>query len=236
MKSQEDVVLSIHLNGRVLAAIGIAALLVVLLFSRSGAQAKPAPDVNTDFPESRANSVPAAPISFPEPPEGFVWTANSELIPIESLGKEPAASQAIADVLAAPGSRGEFYLTNTSYLSNQALTACGSGYHMASLWEIIDPTNLSYNFNHPAAYTKVDSGQGPPSGWYGRVRTGTDSSTSATAGIGNCSTWTSVAVSDYGVFARLSRSWEAPPAEIGGIWDITAFTCSVTGPVWCVRD
>ncbi len=129
-----------------------------------------------------------------------------------------------------------FYLTNASYPSSQALAACATGYHMASFWEIIDPSALTYDFNHPAAHTKADSGQGPPSGWYGRVRTGTDNSTSSTAGIGNCSTWTSTAATDSGVFVRLSRSWEAPPTEIGGVWDVTVFACNVTGPVWCTGE
>ena len=35
-----------------------------------------------------------------------------------------------------------FYLTRTTHVGNQVLTACAAGYHMASLWEILDPSNL----------------------------------------------------------------------------------------------
>ncbi len=129
-----------------------------------------------------------------------------------------------------------YYLTEANFDSDQALTACAAGYHMAAMWEIVDPSSLIYDANHPDAHTKMDSGQGPPSFWYGRVRTGQDASTSATAGTGNCNNWTSVDAGDSGAFVRLSRTWETPPSEIGGIWEVETFTCNVVGPVWCVGD
>ena len=41
--------------------------------------------------------------------------------------------------------RKSYYLTQTTHMGNQALTACASGYHMASLWEIFDTSNVRYN-------------------------------------------------------------------------------------------
>lgn len=129
-----------------------------------------------------------------------------------------------------------FYLTDANVATNQALTACAPGFHMASFWEIVDPSNLTYAFDHPDAHTKSDSGYGPPSGWYGWVRTGNDSSTFDAAGQGNCATWTSTSPDSYGPSVRLPLSWETPPGEIGNIWDSESFSCSFTGPVWCVQD
>ena len=129
-----------------------------------------------------------------------------------------------------------YYLTDADYKADEPLTACAEGYHMASLWEILDPSNLIYRYDHPDAHTKDDSGQGPPSHRYGWVRTGGYSSTINTAGVGNCSAWTSTDEGDYGVCVLLSRTWETPPGEIGGVWDATSFRCSVTAPVWCVED
>ena len=55
----------------------------------------------------------------------------------------------------------KFYLTQTGFTGSQALTACANGYHMASLWEILDPSNLRYNTT--LGFTTQDSGFGPPS-------------------------------------------------------------------------
>ena len=135
-----------------------------------------------------------------------------------------------------PGSSGRhFYLTNANYLPNAALTACGVGYHMASLWEILDVSNLTYDYAHPAAYTQADSGYGPPSNWYGWVRTGGSSSNSSTAGSGNCLNWSSNSGSDYGVAVRLSNTWETAPGDIS-TWDATSFNCTFISPVWCVGN
>jgi hypothetical protein len=63
----------------------------------------------------------------------------------------------------------KFYLTQDGYDGSQALSACAQGYHMASLWEILDPSNLSYDTSLGA--TVADSGSGPPNG-SGWIRTG----------------------------------------------------------------
>jgi hypothetical protein len=144
------------------------------------------------------------------------------------LQEEPTA-------LLAPGGGRHFYLTDASYAIDQALTACADGYHMASLWEILDVSNMTYDYDHPAAHVKDDSGNGPPSGWYGWVRTGWFASTSATAGTGNCNNWTSTDSGDSTVAVRLATDWEGAPGDIS-TWDATSFTCNFNGPVWCVGD
>jgi hypothetical protein len=106
---------------------------------------------------------------------------------------------------------------------------------MASLWEILDVSNMVYDYDHPAAHVKADSGNGPPSGWYGWVRTGWAASTSDIAGTGNCLAWTSTSSGDSTVAVRLATAWETAPGDIGP-WDATSFTCNFNGPVWCVGD
>lgn len=147
----------------------------------------------------------------------------------QSIG-QTAATVAIPKAL----KRG-FYLTNTSYTGSQALTACAKGYHMASMWELMDISTLLYHYAHPYAKTKDDSGYGPPSLWYGWVRTGWDSSGSSTAGMGNCLNWTSISASDSGTIVRLSNNWATPLGSVGP-WDVSTWACTGLSPVWCVSD
>ena len=56
--------------------------------------------------------------------------------------------------------RKSFYLTRVTHNASQALSACAEGYHMASLWEIHDPSNLRYDTE--LGFTTDDSGFGPP--------------------------------------------------------------------------
>jgi hypothetical protein len=148
----------------------------------------------------------------------------------------PAASTQAASVPYLPRSSGRhFYLTNLNYPTDQVLTACSPGYHTASIWEILDVSNLTYDVNHPDAHKKADQGYGPPSYWHGWVRTGWDANTSNVTGTGNCSNWTSKSNTAYGVSVRLSRTWETAPGDLS-TWDANSFTCNLTGPVWCVMD
>src|SRR5437899_259888 len=66
--------------------------------------------------------------------------------------------------------RRSFYLTKATHKGFAGETACALGYHMASLWEIHEPSNLSYNTT--LGLTGKDTGQGPPSGLSGWIRTG----------------------------------------------------------------
>ena len=144
-----------------------------------------------------------------------------------------ASDQALAPDFIPKGSGRHYYLTNFSVNGSQALTACAVGYHTASLWEIYDLSNLEYDTSHPSAYKKADSGQGPPSLWYGWVRTGWDSSTSNIPGSGNCANWTSATAGHSGTIMRLTNSWNVQPGGIGP-WEPDPWTCSGTAPVWCV--
>ena len=60
----------------------------------------------------------------------------------QSPNSVPAQLQAILAKLTDLADKGprKFYLTKTEHNGAQALSACAPGYHMASLWEIHDPT------------------------------------------------------------------------------------------------
>jgi hypothetical protein len=147
----------------------------------------------------------------------------------------PSPVQEEATALLAAGGGRHFYLTDANFATDEVLTACADGYHMASLWEILDVSNMVYDYDHPDAHVKADSGNGPPSGWYGWARTGWFSSGSTTAGTGNCLNWTSTSSANSAASVRLATAWEIAPGDIGP-WDATSFTCNFSGPVWCVGE
>jgi len=132
-------------------------------------------------------------------------------------------------------SRKSFYLTKTTHDGSQALTACAGGYHMASLWEILDISNLRYDTQ--LGGTLQDSGFGPPVGDFseGWIRTGKGASTSETIGLGNCNAWTSPRPEDYGTVVKLDFPSNAVGVAISP-WFAFLNTCNVHVKVWCVQD
>jgi hypothetical protein len=142
------------------------------------------------------------------------------------------------DVDAAPerrDSRRSFYLSQTAHDGSQALAACASGFHMASMFEILDPSHLRYDTALGA--TDADSGEGPPALKFGWVRTGRFSSRVELPGAGNCNVWTSGSNADYGTQVSLDGQWingtESSPIEP---WEGRATGCFSATPVWCIAD
>jgi hypothetical protein len=142
-----------------------------------------------------------------------------------------AASGPQAPAAASTGMR-QYYLTTTFHNGANALAACASGYHMASLWEILDPSNLKYNTD--LGHTRDDSGQGPPTNIQGWVRTGYASDTSTTAGQANCNAWTSSESSVNGTRAFLPPNWTV--VKDIHVWTVWTFWCDFGFQVWCVED
>jgi hypothetical protein len=107
-------------------------------------------------------------------------------------------------------------------------------YHMASLWEILDPTDLEYNAD--LGYTRADSGAGPPTYLSAWVRTGGDSNTtSGYAGQDNCAVWTSDDPGHLGTTVQLLKDWAGGSEDVH-VWDTITFNCNNTWRVWCVED
>ena len=134
-----------------------------------------------------------------------------------------------------------FYLTKDGVRGSQALNACAVGFHMASLWEIFDITALKYDTT--LGLTKPDSGEGPPSGQYGWIRTGGRAS-SVEGHPFNCKAWSDD--TGGGMVVALPDSWfpttatvppdrqfiEAPIVP----WTMGTGVCSTFPNVWCVQD
>ena len=128
-----------------------------------------------------------------------------------------------------------YYLTRDTYQPTEALTACEDGYHMASIFEIWDFSNLRYSTE--LGLVQEDSGLGPPSGYGpgvgsppipGWVRSGfADDDNSS------CSTWTSNGLGDNGTVASPSIA-----NLLNGVnpWDIRLLSCTELAYVWCVSD
>ena len=150
-------------------------------------------------------------------------------------GHRRAAASGLQAPLASSASQRGYYLTQGSYDGSEALTACADGYHMASLWEILDPSNLKYNTD--LGYTQDDSGQGPPSSIFsgGWVRTGFSSYASTTPGEGNCNAWTSSDSGHRGTWAHLPDDWTAGGEDMH-VWEVYTGLCHQSGYVWCVED
>jgi hypothetical protein len=105
---------------------------------------------------------------------------------------------ALAPASAEAGGK-KFFLSRNTVWGDQALDACGQGYHMASLWEIFDPTLLKYDTKRGG--TLGDAGSGPPAGLQGWIRTGANPNPAPTPGLGN---WRASASR-----ARRRRAWGA---------------------------
>ena len=133
-------------------------------------------------------------------------------------------------VLPVTGPMREYYLTTATYDGASATTACASGYHMASIWEILDPSGLKYNTT--LGHTTDDSGSGPPvaRGW---VRTGYTSNNENIIGRANCSSWTTTA--GRGTTAILPNTWDVGWEDLLA-WNTYTWECSTNERVWCVAD
>ena len=148
------------------------------------------------------------------------------------FGHEEAAASSPKSVSQGSAGMRQYYLTPNRHASTEALNICDNGYHFASLWEILDTSNLKYNT--VLGLTSDDSGSGPSNytgnGW---VRTGYGSySTSRIAGMANCDTWTST--SGYGSVAYLPATWREE--QNIHVWDVDADYCNSEWHVWCVED
>jgi hypothetical protein len=169
-----------------------------------------------------------------------VLTGVALLAYLMLAGERVVASGAGASGEASPAQstgKRQFYLTLLDeFDGSEALTACAPGYHMASLWEIADPSNLEYNT--ALGYTRTDSGQGPPTDIYGYgwVRTGYVANSDGAAGEANCDVWSTVGGAGvYGSEAGLSSDWTSGSADVD-VWDIGLVTCSTGRRVWCMED
>lgn len=148
-------------------------------------------------------------------------------------GISAADGQASAAALAAasPGTR-QFYLTHDTHKGAQARNACEPGFHMASMWEVLDPSNLTYNPD--LGQTDMDSGEGPPSDVGGWIRTG-GSASGGIPGYANCQGYSTSTPGQSGTTVWLDTTWDGTAADFH-VWEASTWSCGNSSPVWCVED
>jgi hypothetical protein len=116
-----------------------------------------------------------------------------------------------------------YYLTEGVYQGDEVLEACADGYHLASVWELLDVSDLTYN-RHLGISTP-DSGYGPPAGYHpGWLRRGDLAD--------NCEGWSSIEPETMGLVGWLDYS----DLETGNGWVRQPIDCGDTAHVWCVSD
>jgi hypothetical protein len=145
-----------------------------------------------------------------------------------------------------PGPR-RFYLTKQTVQGDHALQACGSGYHMASRFEIADVSSVVYDPKH--GLTTEDSGSGPPSlaakytsdGAKGWIRTGGDARYTGAAAEPpdaatlNCAAWSTSSASALGTVAYLTDAFAADHGTTV-VWGGGPEKCDAYRHVWCIGD
>jgi hypothetical protein len=142
-----------------------------------------------------------------------------------SPGGIPAVLEEIRKLRADLAPR-KYYLTKGTFDGTAALTACANGFHMASMWEIHDTSNLRYESQ--LGFLDDDSGSGPPANREGWVRTGTSADDSGAAGV-NCNVWTTTG--GEGTVAMLDwRETTTYP------WASRDDGCNQGNRVWCVQN
>ncbi len=149
-----------------------------------------------------------------------------------------AASNQKAPAVAATRMR-QYYLTKDSFKGSKpsgsngsGAGVCANGYHFASLWEILDPSNLKYDTL--LGDDHLDSGKGPPSFTLGWVRTGSGSYNSPHPGEANCSNWEFE--SGTGTVVSLTTNWADSSNRDIFVWDAAFQSCRENAQVWCMED
>jgi hypothetical protein len=149
------------------------------------------------------------------------------------LTRGPAPASAAGEAVSAATDNMRSYYLGTAVLdATYAIGGCEAGYHFASLWEILDPSNLVYNTTLGTPTT--DSGYGPPGIWEGWVRTGYSANSGTTPGQANCDAWTTTAVDTYGTTVRLPTNWIA--GSDLHVWVVGTASCGSPAKIWCVED
>ena len=161
------------------------------------------------------------------------------LLALAAMVRQPASQAALKT---APPARTYYLTLAADFNGSQALNACTTGFHMASLWEIHEPSILKYDTS--LGFTADDSGSGPPNEvvGFGWVRTGGPRLFGTLLrGTANCANWTSAGstngTTDFGSIVGLSGDWSSSNAPISvSPWAADVRTCDSMLRVWCVQD
>jgi hypothetical protein len=170
-------------------------------------------------------------VAAAQPPD--LPTHQQILLGINNLGQQISTLQNLVTQI--PTATRKKYFLSTETTGGEIDTGfCGSGFHMASLWEIFQTSALEYDTTR--GLTAGDSGQGPPSGVVGWVRTGASASTSLQPGQGNCSAYTTINSSAHGTTVRLDDIWANETPSVISPWRTGNPACDQELAAWCVED
>ena len=126
-----------------------------------------------------------------------------------------------------------YYLTKATVMGDKALTACASGYHMASIVELSDLSHLHYLTTYAGAYQApgTDQGDGPPLQGAGWVRTNN------ILGLNNCMDWTSNSSSSTGTIGYIYGQYDTTTEQAQVYWIFNAtLICNNKFSVWCIEN
>jgi hypothetical protein len=160
-------------------------------------------------------------------------------MPSHRISASMLASVALLGMLAAlassPASAGKkFYLTLEADVSGaEADTACANGFHLASLWEIFDFSQLKYDAKR--GYTIATAGSGPPTSELGWVHTAGPSNAIGGSGTANCANYSSFMAMQFGTAVELTNDWDAAPTPISP-WVASNSSCVASFRAWCKQD
>jgi len=170
--------------------------------------------------------------------ENVVHSAGLDTPGSAILGGFALGGNLCGDGSCSPVPKRLFYLTDTRVDGASVLTACAPGFHAASLFELREPSGLSYDVAR--GHTRADAGKGPPSGVSseGWLRTGHDSggNSASQTGTNNCDTWTSAEATRKGAVGSLEENWPTLDSSIDPGWELWEAACSSLHYVWCAQN
>jgi hypothetical protein len=116
-----------------------------------------------------------------------------------------------------------FYVTPGLFAGNQVLTACASGYHLASIWEIRDPSNFAYDTRRGLRNASYQAG--PPAFLEAWLDDGQEPNVNH-----DCTGWTDSSGS-FGRTAYLGIHYAGPV-----FYELAQTDCGEEHHVWCASD
>jgi len=133
-----------------------------------------------------------------------------------------------------------YYLTRDQVNGDQAIAACSTGFHMASISEIQDPSNLQHANRITTVYDSLvdDPGSGPPSNHMGWIRSGVYPPSGFVYDCDdfpnehNVQLGTTVALHSFSVNAGPGQPTSHPTMW----WHAALHPCNQPEPAWCVED
>ncbi len=133
-----------------------------------------------------------------------------------------------------------YYLTASGTFDGDEadeIGVCASGFHFASIWELVDIGSLQYDTSLGISMLGSDSGEGPTNlgGW---VRTGAPAFGDPIPGRANCGLWSTSVPGSNGTFAFPSPDRDPLVDSVRrvGVWWLVTRDCGSARQVWCIED